>query len=318
MRRGFTPKDSPFTPADGDLDDERSGGFEQLSDAADRLNRGGATNSDPIGRRTGGKKQEIEFGRRQSAQEARELLPENALTEKYDGRHKTVEVQTDKVPEAKLNRVSGLAADSKDHRENKAGQVPLTDAERADIDFTETTVPEARSAKGILMNEGVDDFTSYFDETLTVDEHREIAKKAARDSKGKRMDNQATSVEREANAFRRSQEELKDHAIKGARMGEEEAVRTLIDEIGMSPQRARSFAQQADSPEERAQLVKTEIGRAKANGRFLSMRPDPAPESPGMRAQSTGRYIGDEVVRADPGARIKRDPETGEFRVETE
>ena len=308
MKRGFSPQDSPFTPDNEGAGGERSGGFEQLAEAEDRLMGG----SNPPFER----KEAVEFGRRESAQQAREILPNDALTDKFDGRHKTVEFQPDKVPEAKLNRVSGIAADSKDHRESKPGQVPLTDAERQQIDFTETTVPEARSAKGIFMNEGVDDFKSFFDETLTVDEHREIAKQAARDSQGKRMDSQDTPVEREARAFRRSQEELKEHAIKGARMGEEEAIRTLIDEIGMSPERARSFAQQADSPEERAQLVKTAIGRAKANGRFLRMRPDPAPNSPGMRKQSTGRYIGDEVVRADPGAEIKRDPETGEFRVE--
>jgi len=253
----------------------------------------------------------IEFGSRAAAQEAREHLPDHALTDEYDGRHATIEVQPHRAPDHVLDRVSGMAADSKAYEQEKTGQAPLSDRERREIDFTETTVPEARSAKAIFADSGVDDWLSFFDPRLSVDEQRELAEQATQDDRGKRMDSEESAVEKEARARRRTAGELERFARQGAEAGEEEAVRTLVDELGWSESNARALAQSADDPQTRGDVLDTVVARALSNGRFLREPPERAPGAPSKyRSQRTGRFVGD---RIDPTPGIGRDPADGRF-----
>lgn len=253
---------------------------------------------------------EIEFGSRAAANAAREDLPAEALTDEYDRRHKTIEVRADLVDERTLDRVTGMAADSKAHEEQKAGQVALTREEKNRLDFTETTVVEARAAKGIFLAEGVDDWLAYYDPELTVDEQRDVAESAAQQGGGKRMDAGESAVEKAARARRRSATELEEHAITGAKAGEEEAIETLV-ELGWSPSEARSLAEAAGDDRERAAILDVAIARAIANGRFTKKPPARAPSAPvEYRSPTTGRFVGDAI---DPNPGIGRDPADGQF-----
>jgi hypothetical protein len=255
----------------------------------------------------------IEFARREAANEARDLVPDEALVEN-DRRKKTVKIRTDRVDERTLNRVSGEAADSKAFEEAKTGQVGLTERERKEIDFKETSVPEARSVKAIMASEGVDDWLSFFDPTLTVDENRGLAKRAAKDDRGKRMEDQESAVEKEARGRRREAEELERFARKGAEAGEREAIETLVKDLGWNREDARALAHTADDDEERGKVLDTVVARALANGQFLAAPPERAPDSPSKyRSQTSGHFVGDKIDR-NPG--IVRDPADGRFMLD--
>lgn len=257
------------------------------------------------GGRNGGRRQttEIEFGSRAAANAAREAISEGASTGRYDGRHKTIEVDDGKISERQLNRLSRRAADSRRAEAEKAGQRQLTEAEKDRLDFSEISVVETRSIKGVMQSEGVDDWTSFVDPTLSVEEHRSIAERASRDEIGARMDDTETEADRigrEADAFAAEQRGLEDHAIKGAKAGEQEAINVLVDELGWDRTQAKSLAQATDDPRERKQIVETAIMRAKSHGRFMT-EPVPAPNSPGMRKATTGRYVGNDFEDAQVG-----------------
>jgi len=251
----------------------------------------------------------IEFGSRPAANKALDELPEEAVVDP-DRRTKTVEVKSYALADSKLDRISGMAADSKAYEEEKVGQAELSRRERKEIDFTATSIPHARSAKAIMLDAGVDDWTAFYDPTLTVDEHRELADRAARDERGRRMDSEESVVEKEARAHRRAAGELEQHAIAGAEAGEEEAIETLV-ELGWSPDDARGLAEAADTDRERAAILDVAISRAVSNGRFTRQPPAKAPGAPSKYRQPTsGRFLGNAIDRS-PG--IGRDPADGQF-----
>ena len=251
----------------------------------------------------------IEFGSRPAANKALNELPGEAVVDP-DRRTKTVEVKPYALADSKLDRISGMAADSKAYEEEKVGQAELSRRERKEIDFTATSVPHARSAKAIMLDAGVDDWTAFYDPTLTVDEHRELADRAARDERGRRMDSEESLVEKEARAHRRAAGELEQHAIAGAEAGEEDAIETLV-ELGWSPDDARGLAEAADTDRERAAILDVAIARAVSNGRFTRQPPAKAPGAPSKYRQPTsGRFLGN-AIDASPG--IGRDPADGQF-----
>lgn len=58
------------------------------------------------------------------------------------------------------------------------GQTPLTRFERQSINFSRTNVFHARACKAISVEFAVDDWTAYYDHTLSVSEHIEIYERA--------------------------------------------------------------------------------------------------------------------------------------------
>jgi len=272
----------------------------------------------------------LEFERRELANAVRDDLPAGALAETDDRRRTTVQVDASALSDRQLNRLAGQAADAGSFEDDKTGQVPLTEAERSRIDFTETTVPEARAAKGVFAAEGVDDFVSFFDETLTVDENRDIASRASRDEQGKQMDAGDTTRQRAARAFRSAEQNRLGNIVTGAKRGSDDAVDALVDEVGsdedavnvlmaeggVSESQARGIIGLADTPAQRDALVETNLIRLRSSGRFNSDPTVDAPAAPGQRAPANGRFVGtpSNIIRPpDPGAEIKRDPQSGQF-----
>lgn len=128
----------------------------------------------------------VTFGRREIANQIRENPRIRGFLKSNDSRRsKTIELK-EGTPSEVVQEVRGEAADSRKGEAEKFGQVALTESERERIDFTKTSIPEARSAKAIAQGKGVDDFTSYFDPELSVDEHREVFTGAVRDERGSR------------------------------------------------------------------------------------------------------------------------------------
>lgn len=88
-----------------------------------------------------------------------------------DSRKRTVLISESTPPRLKAE-IDRLLLES--WSEDRSGQTALTAHERSRIDFTQTNVMHARSCKAIAYEYGVDDWTAYYDETLSVDEHREL------------------------------------------------------------------------------------------------------------------------------------------------
>lgn len=103
------------------------------------------------------------------------------------------------------------AAAGRSERGGRGGQAELTDHERESIGFSRTTVPHARSVKGLMIEQGVDDWLAYYDHMLSVDEYREIAERAVRDEHGDRL-NDDTDVDDRLADLEGAQDEQCDHA----------------------------------------------------------------------------------------------------------
>lgn len=136
---------------------------------------------------------EVEFGNRSAANEAREDLPDGSQTDRYDRRHKTVEVFEGALSDDQIDRLVAHAADTKKAEAEKFGQEELTDSEvnrlkdRGGYEHPQKLF-HAQSAKAILLGKGVDDWLSWYDPTLSTDEHREIAERARQEDVDDRLD----------------------------------------------------------------------------------------------------------------------------------
>ncbi|DAC85294.1 putative viral structural protein [Haloterrigena jeotgali icosahedral virus 1] len=117
----------------------------------------------------------FEFATKQAADLFREEN-EEYLCSDDDRRLKTVALSSD-TPERVLEEAAIETAVTRAERDGTS-QLPLEEDERDAIDFSEgrASVPWARSIKAIMRAEGVDDWLSHLDPTLSVDEHREVAK----------------------------------------------------------------------------------------------------------------------------------------------
>ena len=245
----------------------------------------------------------IEFGSRNDAGDIRDDLPEEALLESDDGREKTLKIDTSALDQRTLRRVKGEAAVSRDDaRGNMHGQESLTESEKKRLDFTETSVPEARTAKASLLAEGVSDWTAYFDPSLTTSEMADLAR-STQASGGARMDTADTqrAQDRQAAGMRREvQSQQAKRAREGCEDGFEEACDQLVEEHGFSRQEAESLlagqpAQSGMGVTADGGLVTTTVLRAGAPGTFLQQPPQPAPDAPGYRSGQI-KTLGD----ADP------------------
>ena len=203
---------------------------------------------------------EINFHTRGAANELRDRISDDHLADDDDRRSKTIKIDDD-APLAIQNLAAGAAADSKAHLADQGGQEPLTDAEKREIDFSETNVMHARSVKGRMTNAGVDDWLDHYDPTLAVDEHDPEA--ALHDDRGDRLDADDTreaQLQREGEAYRRAASEREDHARQGCIDGHEEACEELRA-IGWTDDEIAELERYAD-PEEFARIVNDERKRA--------------------------------------------------------
>lgn len=177
---------------------------------------------------------EIPFASRDQANAARDEF-EDHLAEIDDSRKKAVAVVED--AEAAVREMQFQAADGLADVETgyNPAEVELTAAEEQRLDFAETSYVEAKAAKAAAIEEGVSDFAAYFDPTLSLDENREVFREGARDSVGRRLDEEPSEIQRMAGHYRSAQSGREEHAIKGVRQGSGEA-RQALRQMGWSPQ----------------------------------------------------------------------------------
>ncbi|WP_435362761.1 hypothetical protein [Haloarchaeobius sp. DYHT-AS-18] len=182
---------------------------------------------------------DFEFGGLADASAFRDEHEEH-LCPDDDRRKKTVTLVSD-TPERTLDQAAIASAVSREDR-NGTGQEPLTEAEKDRIDFTEgrASVPHARAVKGIAVDAGVDDWTAYYDATLTVDEHREVMERAARDERGQRMDEGKSNDERLAD-LEESLDGQCEHARDHCQHGDQEACEFLKDGCGLDDDQVESI-----------------------------------------------------------------------------
>jgi hypothetical protein len=277
--------------------------------------------------------EEVEFGDRGSARQIRQNPKfEPFLADEDDARESTVKLKED-VPERALEDVTGEAADSKRYKAEQYGQAELTEAEKKKIDFSKTNVMHARSAKAIARGKGVDDWTSFYDETLEVDEHRGVYESAKKDERGRSglgrdPNSEAAQAEKQARAHQRRKEgeldNAKDHAFQGDRDAQG-FVQERVDEPGgsfgdvfdMSFSRAddgglrgsgRDFERMEERHEERPQRAQTLDEKRSANPTRNPFKWVNAPnrfDYPGIDTVQPGKLHDDRSQQAQ--ARDERD-----------
>lgn len=84
------------------------------------------------------------------------------------------------APHRARQHIEHIAYHSQQRAASGFGQVPLTQFERSQIDFSRTNVFHARACKAIAGEFLVEDWVARYDHTLTVCEHVEIYRRAGR------------------------------------------------------------------------------------------------------------------------------------------
>jgi hypothetical protein len=196
--------------------------------------------------------EKVRFGSKSAADAVRDRH-EKHLCSDDDRRLKMVEFAST-TPEAVIEEAEVEAADSRqDADPETAGQVPLTESERSDIDFTgEANVPHARSVKGIAASKGVSDWSAYYDASLTVDEHREVMERASKEGGGRRREDQTDATEKAGEAAKVVKSEECDHARGHCANGEPEACEFLTERCDYSQDRVEEILGMADTRDQDA------------------------------------------------------------------
>ncbi|GGL57853.1 hypothetical protein GCM10009039_15040 [Halocalculus aciditolerans] len=159
-----------------------------------------------------------------------------------DRRTKTVAFVSD-VPDDVLDDAVGHAAEERSERSEGGGQVPLSDSEKQRVGpFTgSNNVMKARAAKGVFLDAGVDDWTSWYDPELSVDEHREVAERAAREDGGRRLDAGDDVDDQLARAQKAADAGECDHARDHCEHGDPDACEFLKDSCGYADDEVASL-----------------------------------------------------------------------------
>lgn len=174
----------------------------------------------------------VEFGSRDDANAARNEFADHVCPVDDDRRFKTVQLVSD-TPDSVLDAVRARAEESRAERDDSIGQSEFTESERDRIDFSgDMNVLRAQSIKALAERHNVSDWTSHLDETLTVDEHRQIMREAGREGGGARDDMDQLDAERQADAARRTQSDGCDHARDHCEHGDQEACEFLKTTCG--------------------------------------------------------------------------------------
>ncbi|WP_353634614.1 hypothetical protein ABSL23_02345 [Halobacterium sp. NMX12-1] len=248
---------------------------------------------------------EVEFGSMETADEYRREHEQYICPVDDDARRKTVAFVSD-TPDWLLDRAQVEAASSRDERTADGGQVELTDSEKDRLGpFTgSNNYRKAAAVKGVMLDAGVDDWTSYYDATLTVDEHRDLADRAAREGGGgRRLDAEDSTDERLSRAESAMGEEC-DHARDHCEHGDPDACEFLTDACGYDDDEVAAILDEDDPDSE--QDIEGEaagaLGRAwqgyKAAIARLSQEIDDALEAKRNAEQAAAAI---NAIRADHG-----------------
>ncbi|MFA9415165.1 hypothetical protein [Natrinema sp. HArc-T2] len=193
----------------------------------------------------------IEFGSKAAADQFRDKYTDHLCSDD-DRRLKTVAISSS-APDHVLETATIEAAAGRSERGGRGGQADLTDHERESIDFSRTSVPHARSVKGLMIEQGVDDWLAYYDHTLSVDEHREVAKRATRDERGDRLDAD-TNVDDRLADLEGAQGEQCVHARDHCEDGEDEACDFLVEACGFDEDDIEALVAEAQSDDPPGEL----------------------------------------------------------------
>lgn len=176
----------------------------------------------------------IEFGNKAAADSFREEHEEHVCPIDDDKRLKTVALVSD-VPEYIVEQAEVEAAAGRAERADGPGQIELTKQEKKALGpFTgSNNYRKAAAVKGVMRAAGVDDWTSHYDSSLTVDEHHEIATRAAREDQGKRLDAEKT-VDEQLGAAEKAVGQQCDHAQDHCEHGDPAACEFLREGCGYS------------------------------------------------------------------------------------
>jgi len=166
----------------------------------------------------------FEFGAREEANRIRDEF-EDFMTPDQDRRTKTVSVAED-APMPAVEQMVGRATETKAERETGLPGVELTKSEKRNIDFSDVNPLEARHAKAKALEAGVSDFTSYFDPTLTVEEHEQVFERASREGESVR-DTSRSIDERFSQAYTSYEGGIVEHAKEGVKHGSQQAAQEL-------------------------------------------------------------------------------------------
>ncbi len=194
----------------------------------------------------------VEFGSKAAADRFRDDYEEYVCPVDDDRRLKTVALVSD-APEHVLDRAHVEAASGRSERASGAGQVELTDAEKDRLGpFSgNNSYRKAAAVKGIMRAEGVDDWTSYYDETLSVDEHRDLAERAAQSGGGgRRLDAEDSTDDRLGRAEAAMSEEC-DHARDHCQHGDPDACEFLSEACGYDDEEVARILDDQDGSGER-------------------------------------------------------------------
>lgn len=228
----------------------------------------------------------IEFGSLSAARAARNnpnFRP--FLADEDDARTATVVVE-EGTPEAALDDLQGEAADSLAYKADRYGQAELSRAEKSRIDFSSgrANVMHARSVKAIARGKGVDDWTSFYDPTLSVDEHRSLMEQATKDDRGRRdlgrdPDSEEAHHARVARAHHQRKQAELPHAKRAGFQGDPDAqafvreqgplgevfdVRYSRDDEGQLQGSGEDYDRLQDVHEERSDRARTLDGKKQA------------------------------------------------------
>ncbi|MEA5388350.1 hypothetical protein VB779_15760 [Haloarculaceae archaeon H-GB11] len=135
-----------------------------------------------------------------------------------------------------------------DEQAEGAGQVPLDESEKERVGpFTgENNLLKARSVKGVALDQGVSDWTSYYDPALTVDEHREVMAEAGTEGGGKRLDAVDSAGEKAGRAAETAAAEECDHARGHCEHGDPDACEFLTTSCGYAEEQVDHLLAEGD------------------------------------------------------------------------
>lgn len=222
----------------------------------------------------------VEFGSKATADTFREEYSDYICPVDDDRRLKTVAFTSD-TPEYVLERAEAEAAGGRAERAKGAGQVPLTDAEKERVGpfSPPNNLLKARSVKGIMLDYGVGDWTAHYDPSLSVDEHRTVAKRVAggeqqpeellmtqRRSGGEHRDRDPDEKhveESRARSMERGVGEQCDHAQDHCEHGDPEACEFLTKACGMSDEQVAAILSDAEGDPAKGELPGEAYGALK-------------------------------------------------------
>lgn len=190
----------------------------------------------------------VEFGTKAEADEVREQYDSIICPVDDDRRLKSVSFISD-VDDETRQTLETRAAASRGDREAGPGQVALSDGERDRLGFSRdgVNVPKYRAIKGVATEAGVDDWLAFADAELTVDEHREVMDRAAREERGDRLDAEESDAQRAQRLAAQQASGECDHARGACEHGDPEACEFLSDHCGLPDEEVDALLADGDT-----------------------------------------------------------------------